>query len=59
MEINSSGEADAKAQGKEFKPSWLAPGDEIELQITGLGSLKNKIVRSSSDFSIFAKKKNV
>lgn len=29
--------------GKEVHP-WLEPGDEVELMITGLGSLKNKIV---------------
>jgi hypothetical protein len=37
----------------------LNAGDTIELGITGLGRLKNRIVLAANDYSILAKKKNV
>ncbi|MGA8263164.1 MAG: fumarylacetoacetate hydrolase family protein [Ignavibacteriaceae bacterium] len=57
LELNGTHVLEAKAQGKEFTPVWLKEGDIIELEITGLGKLSNKIVKTSKDYSILAKKK--
>ena len=57
LELNGTHAIEAKAQGKEFTPVWLKEGDKIELEITGLGKLSNKIVKASKDYSILAKKK--
>lgn len=40
-----------------FKPQWLMDGDVVEMEITGLGRLKNTIRKENSDFSILALKK--
>jgi fumarylacetoacetate (FAA) hydrolase len=37
---------------------WLKDGDCIELEIEGLGILRNTIVKEESELSIFSKKKN-
>lgn len=58
-ELNSTGARIAKETGKEFTPTWLMPGDTIELEVDGLGRLSNKIVKRPGTFSILAKKKNV
>ncbi len=42
-----------------YKTQWLKDGDVIEMEITGLGKLKNTIRRVNSDFSILALKKKV
>jgi len=57
LELNGTWALEAKAQGKEFTPTWLKDGDIVELDITGLGKLTNKIVKASKDYSILAKKK--
>ena len=57
LELNGTHALEAKAQGKEFTPVWLKEGDTIELEITGLGKLSNKIVKATKDYSILAKKK--
>ena len=57
LELNGTHAIDAKALGKEFTPVWLKEGDTIELEITGLGKLSNRIVKASKDYSIRAKKK--
>lgn len=57
LELNGTWAIEAKEQGKEHKPVWLHDGDEIELEITGLGVLKNKIKKSKKNNSILAKKK--
>ena len=57
LELNGTHAIEAKAQGKEFTPVWLKEGDTIELEITGLGKLTNKIVKTEKDYSILAKKK--
>lgn len=59
LELNGTWAIEAKEQGKEHKPVWLNDGDEIELEITGLGVLKNKIKKSKTSRSILAKKKNL
>ena len=57
LELNGTWAIEAKEKGKEHKPVWLQDGDEIELEITGLGVLKNKIKKSKTNRSILAKKK--
>ncbi len=57
LELNGTHAIEAKAQGKEFTPVWLKEGDIIEMEISGLGKLSNKIVKASKDYSILAKKK--
>jgi fumarylacetoacetate (FAA) hydrolase len=59
LELNGTWALEAKEKGKDFTPLWLQDGDEIELEITGLGLLKNKIVKRKKDRSILAKKKNL
>ncbi len=58
MELNGTAAMKAKQEGKPFTPTWLKNGDSIEMEITGLGKLSNKIVWSRSEHSILAKKKN-
>lgn len=57
LELNGTWALEAKQKGEEFTPVWLNTGDIIELEITGLGRLINKIVKSEKDYSILAKKK--
>ncbi len=57
LELNGTWAIEAKEKGKEHKPIWLSDGDEIELEITGLGILNNKIKKSKKSNSILAKKK--
>jgi len=57
LELNGTWAIEAKEKGSEHKPVWLQDGDEIELEITGLGVLKNKIKKSKTNRSILAKKK--
>ncbi len=59
LELNGTWAIEAKENGTEHKPVWLKDGDEIELEITGLGILKNKIKKSKTSRSILAKKKNL
>lgn len=58
-ELNSTGARLSKESGKEFVPTWLMPGDTIELEVDGLGRLTNKVLKRPGTFSILAKKKNV
>lgn len=58
LELNGTRALEAKQKGEEFKPVWLKGGDTIELEIEGLGKLKNKIVKKEKDYSILSKKKN-
>ncbi|HMN24396.1 MAG TPA: fumarylacetoacetate hydrolase family protein [Ignavibacteriaceae bacterium] len=57
LELNGTWAIEAKEKGSEHKPVWLQDGDEIELEITGLGVLKNKIKKSKTNRSILAIKK--
>jgi fumarylacetoacetate (FAA) hydrolase len=59
LELNGSWTLQAKEKGEIFNPIWLKDGDEMELEITGLGVLKNKIKKSEMSRSILAKKKNM
>lgn len=57
LELNGTWALQAKESGKGFQPVWLKDGDDFELEITGLGILKNKIQKSKKSRSILAKKK--
>lgn len=59
LELNGTKALQAKESGESFTPQWLNDGDEIELEVTGLGKLKNKIVKRPKDYSILKIKKNV
>ncbi len=53
LELNGTG----KLNDPNYQEQWLQEGDVVEMEITGLGKLANKIVKDGSDFSILAEKK--
>ena len=53
LELNGTG----KLNDPDYQERWLKEGDEIEMEVEGLGILKNTIVKDEDDFSILAKKK--
>jgi fumarylacetoacetate (FAA) hydrolase len=53
LELNGTG----LLNNKDFKPQWLQVNDVVEMEITGLGLLRNTIKAVDTDFSILAKKK--
>ena len=53
LELNGTG----LLNDPSFKPQWLQAGDVVELEIEGLGVLRNEIAREETDFSILALKK--
>ena len=55
LELNGSG----KLNNPDYETQWLKEGDEIELEIDGLGILKNNIVKDEDDFSLLSRKKNI
>ncbi|MBK7866798.1 MAG: fumarylacetoacetate hydrolase family protein [Ignavibacteriales bacterium] len=57
LELNGTAALNAKEKGEEFTPVWLKEGDDIELQIEGLGRLKNTIRRAVDDYSVLSRKK--
>lgn len=57
LELNGTWAREAKEKGESFTPVWLQDGDTVELAITGLGRLKNRIVKNEKSHSILAKKK--
>ncbi|MBK7630130.1 MAG: fumarylacetoacetate hydrolase family protein [Ignavibacteriales bacterium] len=59
LELNGTWAIESKEKGQTHNPIWLKDGDEIELEIKGLGVLKNKIKKSKTNRSILSKKKNV
>lgn len=58
-ELNGTAARKAKEHGDSFTPTWLEDGDIIELEITGLGCLRNRIVKMEAPYSILAKMKNI
>jgi fumarylacetoacetate (FAA) hydrolase len=56
LELNGTYAREAKENGKEYTPVWLQDGDTIELEITGLGKLRNTITKSKKSRSILNKK---
>ena len=55
LELNGTG----KLNDPDYKEQWLKEGDVIEMEVEGLGRLKNTIIKDEDDFSILAKKKNI
>ena len=53
LELNGTG----LLNNTDFKPQWLQANDVVEMEITGLGLLRNTIKAVDTDFSILAKKK--
>jgi fumarylacetoacetate (FAA) hydrolase len=53
LELNGTG----KLNDANYTEQWLQEGDIVEMQIDGLGILKNTIVKEESDFSILKLKK--
>ncbi len=54
LELNGTN----KLNDPSYEPVWLKEGDVIEMEIEGLGRIKNKVVLENSDHSLFALKKN-
>lgn len=59
LELNGTWAIEAKEKGNSFTPIWINDGDNFELEIEGLGVLKNKIKKSKTSRSILRKKKNI
>lgn len=55
LELNGSG----LLNDPNYPVQWLKEGDVVEMEIEGLGRLKNTIVREDSNFSLLAQKKNI
>jgi fumarylacetoacetate (FAA) hydrolase len=55
LELNGTG----LLNDPNYKVQWLQPGDVVEMEIDGLGSLKNTIVKEDTDWSILKIKKNL
>lgn len=55
LELNGSG----LLNDANYKPQWLQAGDIVEMEITGLGVLRNTVVQDAKDFSLLAIKKNM
>jgi fumarylacetoacetate (FAA) hydrolase len=53
LELNGSG----RALDSNYKEIWIKDGDEIEMQIQGLGKITNKISKVDSDYSLLKLKK--
>lgn len=53
LELNGTG----KLHDPNYQEQWLKEGDTIEMEIDGLGLLKNTIVKEDSNFSILQLKK--
>jgi fumarylacetoacetate (FAA) hydrolase len=53
LELNGTG----RLNDPDYPEQWLRAGDEIELNIEGLGSLKNQILEEAGDYSILQLKK--
>jgi fumarylacetoacetate (FAA) hydrolase len=53
LELNGTG----KLNDPNYTEQWLQPGDIVTMEIDGLGTLENKIVKEDTDFSILARKK--
>ncbi|CAL1521349.1 fumarylacetoacetate hydrolase family protein [Chitinophaga sp. MM2321] len=55
LELNGTG----KSNDANYTEQWLQPGDVVEMEVEGLGTLTNTIIKEDSDFSILALRKNV
>jgi fumarylacetoacetate (FAA) hydrolase len=59
LELNGTRARLAREKGEEYTPVWLKNDDIIELEITGLGTLTNKMTLTDNNISILSKKKNI
>jgi fumarylacetoacetate (FAA) hydrolase len=57
LELNGTAALEAKEKGEDHTPVWLQAGDEITLEINGLGVLRHTIVQADVSRSILARKK--
>jgi fumarylacetoacetate (FAA) hydrolase len=55
LELNGTN----KLNDPNYEEQWLKEGDVIEMEVEGLGKLRNTIAKDEDDFSILAKKKNI
>ncbi len=55
LELNGTG----LLNDPNYKVQWLQDGDEVVMEIDGLGTLTNTIVAEKTDWSLFAQKKMV
>jgi len=53
LELNGSG----RLHDPGYADQWLVPGDQVELEVQGLGVLSSLIVKDEDPFSILARKK--
>ena len=53
LELNGT----RKKENPNYECQWLDAGDEIDLQIEGLGKITNKIIKSKSEHSLLNLKK--
>ncbi len=53
LELNGTG----LLNDKEYQPQWLQPGDLVEMEVTGLGTLSSVMVKANSDLSLLNLKK--
>ena len=53
LELNGTG----KRENPNYESIWIQDGDEIEMQIDGLGKITNKIVKSDTNHSLLKLKK--
>ncbi|MGD8307255.1 MAG: fumarylacetoacetate hydrolase family protein [Ignavibacteria bacterium] len=58
LELNGTWVLQAKEKGDEFTPIWINDGDNIELEISGLGVLSNTFLKRKKSRSILENKKN-
>jgi fumarylacetoacetate (FAA) hydrolase len=54
LELNGTG----KLNDPDYQPQWLQENDVVEMEVTGLGRLRNTIKRHPGDFSLLGLKKN-
>lgn len=59
LELNGTWALEAKEKGESFTPIWLKEGDEITLEVTGLGKLTHIIKKTNNNISILNKKVNI
>ena len=55
LELNGTG----LLNDPNYQPQWLQPKDQVQMDITGLGSLQNIMQAVNSSFSLLALKKNI
>lgn len=57
LELNGTRKLAAAEAGAPFEPVWLQPGDTVELEVQGLGRLRN-CIREPGRYSILARKRS-